>query len=1076
MGQSLVTIQNSLNAGELSPSIWGRTDLEKYHSGCTTARNFFANYRGGMSSRAGLAYVGTCKQSYPVPPRDIPFQFSLNQGFVLEFGQDYMRVKSNGGYVLESPVTVTQVGTTGIVQTSSPHGYSAGDWVFGAGNSNIAGLAWIVLGVIDSTHFQLENLFGLAPIFATTVTGGTVSRIYTAVSPYAAVDLPYLKYTQSADVMTLTCVNTETSTEYPPYSLTRVSNTNWTFTADTFSSSISAPTNLAATAESSSSVTTWYSYVVTAIDNGTGEESNASSPVNIQNVDISLFLGSNTLTWNEVANASSYKIYAATPSYSVNVPVSSLFGYIGTALGPSFTDTNITPDFTQVPPTHSDPFARGTITDVTATAGGNGDYSQQTIGYFITTSTGTGFAGTPVVNNGDFAGFVIIDPGKNYQPTDTITITDSGGGLATGSLTITSLPTNAENFYLNGVKISFSNVPVLGPVANTILAPIEATTALTAQSLANALNAQSGVSLSLSVAQYVASGSSVTITYKTPGSIGNSYTLGSPGGSAPVSFSGSTLSGGGTSGSGATGSLVVSPESGTYPGVAAYYQQRRVYGSSLNNPDTYWMTQPGLFTNMDSSIPVTDADAIIGTPWAQQVNGIQFMVPMPGGLVILTGKGAWQLNGGSQAAITPSNQVATPQAYNGCNGTIPPITINYDILYVQAKGSIFRDLAYNFFTNIYTGTDLTVLSNHLFNDFQMVQAAYAEEPYKLVWVVRNDGKMLCLTYLKEQDVYAWTRHDTDGLFVSVCSITEPPVDAVYCIVQRYVQGNWYYYSERMNNRLWDDIEDTYCVDAGVSLPQTFPSATLNISANTGTVTLTTSSSVFSSGMVGDVVRAGGGKITLTAYTSGTQMTGTVTQTVVDTVPNDPNNLPTPVPSGSWSVSTPVSTVSGLNHLNGLTVTALADGSVVPPQTVTNNSITLPNPASQVTAGLPYTCQVQTVYWEHPSQQGTVQNKRKNISAVGLRVEQSRGIQIGADQIDASTQQFFAEVPWIDMTEVKERTMFNLAGTPIPLYTGDYYQSITSSWDLTGQIAVQQKYPLPANILACIFYVQTGDDK
>ena len=82
----IVSIQNSLSAGELSPNLFGRQDLEKYHSGLSTCRNFFSNYRGGVMSRAGLAYVGTCKQPCnSFPPSDIPFQFSLNLGYVLEF-------------------------------------------------------------------------------------------------------------------------------------------------------------------------------------------------------------------------------------------------------------------------------------------------------------------------------------------------------------------------------------------------------------------------------------------------------------------------------------------------------------------------------------------------------------------------------------------------------------------------------------------------------------------------------------------------------------------------------------------------------------------------------------------------------------------------------------------------------------------------------------------------------------------------------------------------------------------------------------------------------------------------------
>lgn len=1078
---SIISQQASLNTGELSPSLWSRQDFEKVHSGTTTCRNFFVNYQGGVSTRAGLAYVGMCKQQYPnPPPRDIPFLFSLSQGFVLEFGEVYMRVKTNGAYVTEAAKTVTSVSSAGLFTTSGSHGYSVGDWVYDTGNTGFTGLTWIVASTPTGSTFTVTDLFGNVISSATPSTGGTVARIYTVVSPYAAIDLPWLKYTQSADVMTLTCVNQETGTEYPPYDLTRNSNTSWAFTQETFSASISAPTNLTAVAQSSSTLTTWYSYVVTAVDQTTGEESVASSSVQVQNNDISLFAGSNILSWTPVSGASSYNIYAATPAYSVEVPASSLFGFIGTALGPSFTDTNITPDFTTVPPTHTNPFARGQITGILPTAGGS-NYSQSTIGYSITTSTGSGFSGTPVVNNGSFGGFVIHNPGHDYRETDTVTITDSGGGLSTGNFIFSANPANTNDITFNGQVLTFKLNP-----ANSFDIHIENTLALTLQTLANFLNASTD--LSISVATYTSDSNHLYITYKTPGAVGNAYTLSA--GSSPATASGTNLTGGGTAGSGATASLTVSALTGTYPNTCAYFQQRRVYSGSTNNPDTYWMSKPGLYSNMDSSIPTTAADAITGTPWAQQVNGIQYMVPMPGGLVTLTGLGAWQVNGGSQTAVTPTTQTATPQAYNGCHFHVPPIQINYDILYVQSKGSIVRDLSYNFFVNIYTGTDLTVLSNHLFNNYQVQYWAWAQEPYKLVWLVRNDGTMLSLTYLKEQEIFSWTRHDTNGEFICVCSVPEQinpniPVsvnfspalyDAVYCITQRYVQGAWRYYSERMDSRIWQTVEDSFCVDAGLEYPQSYPNASLSASSSTGTTTFTASSSIFSSGNIGDVLRIGGGIATITGYTSGTIVTGTLTQPITDVAYNDPLDTPLPQSAGTWSLSTPTSTVSGLNHLNGLTVAILADGSVVPNQVVTNNSVTLPYPASSIVVGLPFTAQVQTMFLDHPDGGNTIQDRRKIIDAVGLRVEATRGIQIGSDQPDQSAQQNFAQTTWTDMIEVKERTNSVFAGNAIPLFTGDYYLTTNSSWTPYGQVAIQQTYPLPATILGLVAYYNVGDQR
>lgn len=1066
---NVTSIQNALSAGELSPSLFGRTDLDKYKLGTSTCRNFYVNYRGGIMSRAGLAYVGTCKQQYPVPPRDIPFQFSLNQGYVLEFGEKYLRIKSDGAYVIEPTKTVTSVDSTGLFTTSTTHGYVVGDWIYDVGNTGFSGLTWIVDTTPSATTFTVHDLFGHGIATVTASGTGTVARVYTVVSPYAAIDLPYLKYTQSADVMTLTCVNTGTSTEYPPYSLVRNGNTDWVFTQETFTAAIAAPTGLAVVARASTIPSTWYSYVVTAVDADTGEESIASNIASVQNNDIAINAGSNTLTWTKVTNASSYNIYLAPASYQVGVPVSSIFGFIGSSLGPSFTDDNITPDFTTVPPVHNDPFAIGAITEVTPTAGGI-NYDQSTIGYSVTTATGTGFTGTPVVANGSLIGFIITNKGKNYRTGNTITFTDSGGGVAKGNYVVVANAVDGDIITINGVAIKFRRSST-APAYNEV--PLGNTIALTLQSLSNFLNASNDIDLT--VATYTYDATHLYIVYKTPGAVGNAYTLGA----SPAGWTASsgTLTGGGTAGSGATATLTVGPLTGTFPAVPAYFQQRRVYASSLNNPDTYWMSQPGLFNNMDSSIPVTPSDSITGTPWAQQVNGIQFLQPMPGGLIVLTGKGAWQVNGGSAAAITPSNQSAIPQAYNGCHDTVVPLAINYDILYVQAKGSIVRDLAYNFYTNIYTGTDLTVLSNHLFLNRQVVQWAWAEEPYKLIWVVMSDGTMLCLTYLKEQDVYAWTRHDTNGLFVSVVSVTEPPVDAVYVITQRYVQGGWRYYSERMNNRVWNNVEDAFCVDSGLTYPVTNPNAILTASSSTGSgVTFTASSTVFTSANVGDVIRIGNGKAIVTSIVGTTSVLGTITEPITVVLQDDPNDMPLPAAAGDWSISTPTVTVQDLNHLEGLEVAILADGSVVPNQTVTDGQITLPYAASVIAIGLPYTCQMQTMYIDHPAEGGnTAQNRRKTIQSVGIRVEATRGLQAGADQPDASTNQNYATVPWTNMSEIKERTGWTFAGSAVPLYTGDFYKNINAAWTVKGQVALQQVYPLPANILALIMYWVIGDD-
>lgn len=1096
-------IQNAFNAGEISPRIWGRTDLAKLRNGAFTMRNFWVDYRGGANSRAGLAYVGMFKQGAPNvggvgsmdnPPRDISFQFNIYQGFALEFGDHYMRVKSQGAYVTEDAKNITSI-TTGVNPTVIgviAHGYSVGDWVFIPGGiigpTVLNGQTLVVTNVVDVNHFNVSDLFGtvISGIgLPTYISGGSTARIYTIDSPYAAEDLTYLKFTQSANVMTLCLVNQLTLVEYNIYDLERFANTNWQFGAVTFTTAIGPPTNVKAVALSSTTVNTNYGYVVTAVAADTGEESVASAVATTSNNNISINAGSNTLSWNAVPGASQYNIYQTTPTLQpgdVSNPALP-FGYVGTSTGTNFTDSNITADFTHTPPLHDDPFAVSGISGGVITNAGDGNYTQSNIGYQINTTTGSGAVlQLSVDSNGFLAGVTASQQGKDYNPlTDTVTITSGSVNppvQASGSYTFITNPTSGQTIILNGVPIVFGPGHI----------PIGGTLALTLNNLLTSLKASGNPGIT--VAYYAISGSVLNILYKIAGAAGNSYTLAA--GTYGGVISGATLTGGsnggGVGGSGATVMLTFTQPSGNTPSTVAYYQDRRGYANTINEPDTYFFSRPGAFENMDSSIPTIDDDAIIGTPWAQQINGIQWMVPMQIGLIMMTGNSIWLLNGGTNSALTPADQTVVTQVYNGCSATVPPLLIDNSILYVQSKDSIVRDLLYNFIQGNYSGTDRTVLSSQLFEGHAITQWAYAQEPNKIVWAIRDDGIMLSFSVLREQDVFGWARHDTNGLLQGVCSITErqlsafsnptqtgPLTDAVYFVVKRYVNGQWVYYSERMNDRNWTSAEDCWCVDAGIANTQNFPNATLSLSAISGTgVTFTASASVFTSGNVGDVIRVGGGIATVTGFTSATQVVGTITQTVTATIPNDPNLMPTPQIAGLWSITTPITTVTGLNHLEGLKVTGLADGSVIKPVTVVNGAITLPFPASAIVVGLAYLPQLQTVYLDPPSQTGTTQTRRKTVNSVSIRMSNTRGISIGTNQPDASTQPNNATVPWTALKEIKQTVPPAAPGNAIPLFTGDYFMNIDSGWDEHGQVALQQNYPLPANIEALIVYYNLGD--
>ena len=95
--------QRSFNAGELSPQLKGRTDLEKYGNGCDEMINFLPQVHGPARKRPGTRFVKEVKNSAKFH-RLISFEFSTEQAYILEFGDNTLRFYADGGIVLSSGV------------------------------------------------------------------------------------------------------------------------------------------------------------------------------------------------------------------------------------------------------------------------------------------------------------------------------------------------------------------------------------------------------------------------------------------------------------------------------------------------------------------------------------------------------------------------------------------------------------------------------------------------------------------------------------------------------------------------------------------------------------------------------------------------------------------------------------------------------------------------------------------------------------------------------------------------------------------------------------------------------------
>ncbi|WP_370677533.1 hypothetical protein [Pleomorphomonas sp. PLEO] len=423
---------------------------------------------------------------------------------------------------------------------------------------------------------------------------------------------------------------------------------------------------------------------------------------------------------------------------------------------------------------------------------------------------------------------------------------------------------------------------------------------------------------------------------------------------------------------------------GNYPRAVTFIQQRLALASTDNEPQAVYLSQTANYENFGYASPAKDSDAITFRMRARQVNIVRSMLAARYGLLLLTSSAEWVVTGGSASdAITPSAIVIANQGYRGA-APVQPINVGETVLFAQRSGGVIRDFSYSYGDDAWVGKDLTIMSRHLFENRSIKAWAYAQAPSSIVWVVLDDGSLVSLTYMKEHEVWAWTRHDSGAgaLFEDVTCIAEGGEDVPYFVVKRTINGETKRYIERLHSRAFDSVEDAFFVDCGL----TYAGAA-------------------------------------------------------------------------------VSHLSGLSHLEGEEVVALADGNVVRGLTVQGGAVSLPVAAAKIHIGLPYGAVLRTLDLDlgTVNDLGTVQGRFKSVSKVVLRVEKTRGIFIGPRDEGRDSDK---------IVEFKQRST-EAWNEAIGLYTGDIDMSPPADWNRAGTMFVKQFDPLPMSILAIMPEVTLG---
>jgi hypothetical protein len=257
--------------------------------------------------------------------------------------------------------------------------------------------------------------------------------------------------------------------------------------------------------------------------------------------------------------------------------------------------------------------------------------------------------------------------------------------------------------------------------------------------------------------------------------------------------------------------------SGNYPAMAATFQQRRWFANTTSDPEGVWGSRVGFPRNFGIGSPLQDDDAITFRVVGGQRHPVQHLLALTN-LVLLTDVGEWLITGDGNGPVMPTSLQADQIGYWGA-ASVVPVIVGTIVLYVQTRGRILRDLVFDTQTSgLAASRDLTLYAGHLFLGKTLTKIDYAQSPHSIIWAVQSDGALLGLTYIPDEDVWGWHRHDTgaSGLFRDVCVVPETNEDAVYVLVERTINGSAVRYIERFASRELTTITDAFFMDAGLT--------------------------------------------------------------------------------------------------------------------------------------------------------------------------------------------------------------------------------------------------------------------
>lgn len=794
--------QIGFSAGELSPKIDARVDSPKYAAGLRQCLNMIPYKMGPLTRAPGTQYIANTKKvntpghNYAV--RTLPFTFSPTTSFVLEFGDHYIRFYSNGQQVMVNSAPTWVSGQY----------YYPGNYVTDPTDNKIylrltsgSGSVQPHLDTIDyvqQTILEIPN----TPYGADALTGS----IYTT-------DIYKLAFTQINDVIYLV------SPDYRPYSLTRISDTDWSFGAVVYKTPALLDQNATDTIITPSAV------------QGLGVTLTASAPAwvsgNFYNLDNSVEVSG--VIYNCIVANVAVAVFATDLSAGYWEP-QTIFR------------TSMVEGVWQLATLRNSSYIE---VDGTAAAGFSNTTSDpiQCLGAWEVHTYGVWSADIAIQRS--------TDSGVTWNTVRTLTgRNDRNADIEGRALSLSLFRLVVSNVSVpttpgpTDPRVVFECVDtfIYGLVELTgVISPTVAVGNVTAQLADSNPLASPWVS-----GQAYTAGDFVSYNFVNYTCLINIMSATPP--SQDATNWGLTAPGGTLFWSEAAWS-----DYRGFPRAITSFQQRIVYGGSGYEPQRIWGTVTNDLENFargDQTLATDsfafDLNAPSRGPIYWLIGQTDLFAGFSGAEWVINSGSTNQLNGGAGAAITATSINAVEHSSWGSAPFVSPAIIGNALFFTQRQATSQRQMMFSVYTEKYMSQDLTLLSDHLFAS-GIVALAYQPRWHKqsLIWALTEQGTLCAMTYELDQEIFGWAPRQTgygqtdpddiaippDNGFESVCVIDGQGKDddEVWVVANRLIGGVQTRFIERVNPNNWEEffvgapnppmpvLADAFYVDCGLTV-------------------------------------------------------------------------------------------------------------------------------------------------------------------------------------------------------------------------------------------------------------------